>query len=321
MIVVTGAYGFIGSNLVAELECKDNQELVLVDKFGKGYKWKNILNRKIHTMIEPEGLVDFIRENHDAITCVIHLGANSSTVEEDVDLLVNNNYRFSAKIVALCSEFKIRFIYASSASVYGNGNKGFKDSDVPADINELKPLNAYGWSKKLLDEECAKKGFDNIVGLRFFNVYGPNEFHKGDQSSVILKWYNGIRIESSIDLFKSYDENYQDGYQERDFVFVQDCVDVICWLIRNPHVNGIFNVGTGNAHPFIDIIINLEHLLNKKVVCNYIDMPKNIREHYQYHTLADISKLRYAGYKKEMTSLENGMKIYVTQYLNYNKNR
>lgn len=321
MIVITGAYGFIGSNLVAELEHKSKEELVLVDVFGHGYKWKNISNRFLHKMMEPQALVDFIRDNHGTISCVIHMGANSSTVEDDVDNLVNNNYRFSVAILTICIEYGIRFIYASSASVYGRGNLGFKDSDTLEDIDSLQPLNAYGWTKKIFDAECAKHNFNNIVGLRFFNVYGPNEYHKGEQASVIYKWYTKLIIDSPIYLFKSYDENYIDGYQERDFVFVQDCIDVIIWMMENTAVNGLFNIGTGCAHPFINIINNLETLLKKKATYSYIDMPDNIKLHYQYHTQADISKLRLVGYKKPMTPLYDGMNVYINQYLNLDKNR
>lgn len=321
MIIITGAYGFIGSNLVSDIEYKLAEELVLVDVFGHGDKWKNISNRKCHIMLEPQELESFIRDKYSAISCIIHLGANSSTVEDDVDLLINNNYRFSVKLLELCTVYNIRFIYASSASVYGDGKMGFKDSDNTMDIQNLTPLNAYGWSKKLLDERCAELGFKNAVGLRFFNVYGPNEYHKGEQASVVLKWYSRIKQDLPIQLFKSYSPNYKDGFQERDFVFVQDCVDVIIWMIQNTAVTGIYNVGTGQAHSFVDIVICIEDILNKKAVYSFIDMPDSIRKHYQYHTKADISKLRDSGFNKEMTSLEDGIRLYISQYLNTNNYR
>lgn len=321
MIVITGAYGFIGSNLVAEMERKLTEELVLVDTFGHGDKWKNLSNRRLHIMLEPQQIEGFIRDNHNSISCIIHLGANSSTVEDDVDLLYNNNYRFSTRLLDLCSIYGIRFLYASSASVYGDGKMGFNDSDNILDIQSLKPLNAYGWSKKILDEHCAARGYKNIVGLRFFNVYGPNEYHKGEQASVVFKWYNQIKNSLPIGLYKSYSSGYKDGFQKRDFVFVQDCVDVILWMIHNTAINGIFNVGTGCAHPFIDIVASIENVLRKKAIYSFVDMPDRIRKHYQYYTEADISKLRDSGYNKEMTSLEDGIQTYIKQYLNTNNYR
>ena len=321
MIVITGAYGFIGSNLVAEMESKLTEELVLVDVFGHGDKWKNLSNRKLHLMLEPQQIESFIQEKYNSISCLIHLGANSSTVEEDVDFLLNNNYRFSCRLLDLCSIYNIRFLYASSASVYGDGRMGFKDSDDILDIQNLKPLNAYGWSKKLLDEQCAKRGFKNIVGLRFFNAYGPNEYHKGEQASVVLKWYNQINNSTPVGLFKSYSSSYKDGFQQRDFVFVQDCVDVIIWMIQNTAINGIFNVGSGYAHPFMDIVTGIESVLSKNAIITFVDMPDRIKRHYQYFTKADISKLRNSGYNKEMICLEDGLQLYIRQYLNTNNYR
>lgn len=316
MIVITGAYGFIGSNLVAELESQSNEELVLVDEFGVGDKWKNMLGRRLHTMIRPHEIFEYIENNRNKISCVIHMGAISSTIAEDVDGLIDNNYRFSIHLVELCSAYEIRIIYASSASVYGNGEMGFIDTDDVASISQLRPLNAYGWSKKLIDEECAKRQFKNIVALRFFNVYGPNEYHKGEQASVIYKWYTLLKSDQPISLFRSYLPECKDGYQKRDFVYVQDCIDVVLWFMRNKEKEGVFNVGTGIARTFVDIIEHHEYILQKKAQCVYVDMPEQIRKHYQYYTRAELSKLRQAGYVKNMMSLEDGISAYITSYLN-----
>lgn len=316
MIIITGAYGFIGSNLVAVLENQINEELVLVDEFGTGDKWKNISGRRSHTMIRPREIFDFVENNNDKISCVIHMGAISSTIAEDVDGLIENNYRFSIKLIELCDAYKIRIVYASSASVYGDGENGFIDADDVASISQLRPLNAYGWSKKLIDEECAKRQFKNIVSLRFFNVYGPNEYHKGEQVSVIYKWYTLLKSDQPLCLFRSYFPEYRDGYQKRDFIYVQDCIDVILWFMKNKDKEGVFNVGTGVARPFVDIIENLEYILQKKAQCVYIDMPEQIQKHYQYYTRAELTKLRQVGYEGDMMSLEEGINTYITSYLN-----
>ena len=318
MIVITGAYGFIGSNLVTELECKSNEELVLVDYFGTNMKWKNMVARRLHTMLEPHQLLNFIDNNYKRISCIIHLGAISSTTEEDVDKLIHNNFLYTINLLDACNAYRIRMIYASSASVYGNGELGFNDSDAVEDISSLRPLNAYGWSKKLIDEACAKRNFVNIVGLRFFNVYGPNEYHKEEQASVVYKWYNGMKHDATISLFRSYVPEYEDGGQLRDFVYIQDCIDAILWFLGKPDIAGVYNVGTGCARSFMDIITILERIMQKKARYEFVDMPEQIKLHYQYNTKANLSKLRKAGFTKEMMTLDRGIEQYVTLYLNTN---
>lgn len=315
-IVITGGLGFIGSNLVAQLEKEGYTNIIIADVFGCDDKWKNIAKRSCDIdIIHPDTLfitLDAISAN---LLSVVHLGAISSTTETNVDHLHEINYKLSVNIFEWCRSHSIQFIYASSASVYGVHNI-FEDSDNPLDIRELLPLNAYGWSKKNVDYYIANKGgFSNpeskTVALRFFNVYGPNEYHKGSQSSVVYHFFNQIEQTGKVSLFKSTIEKIENGEQKRDFVYVADCTTLICWLIKNQHISGIFNVGTGQAKSFNEVAVTIFGELHKAINIEYIEMPKLIQKHYQNFTEANIKKLKVNGYPYSFRSLEEGIKDYI----------
>lgn len=320
MIIVTGATGFIGSNLLYGLEHTTAFTIVGVDTFGNGDKWKNVAKRNNVDFIIADDLLTFISENHSEIQAVVHLGAISSTTEPDVDLIIKNNYHLSKDIFNLCLQHSIQFIYASSAATYGDGSKGFLDLDDFEYLSELSPLNAYGWSKKMVDLYISKhKGFTDstpqVVALKFFNVYGPNEYHKEGQKSVIETFYSQAVAESKIRLFASNDVTYKDGEQIRDFVYVNDCVDVILWFLQHPEHSGLFNVGTGSGVSFNSVANHIIDILNINCDIEYIPIPHNIAKQYQNYTQADMRKLYSTGYPKKMTSYEDGIKDYVTNFL------
>lgn len=315
-IIVTGGLGFIGSNLIAALEKKGYGNIVVVDYFGCDEKWKNVAKRNnILTYINPDNLFQEIENFKHPILSVIHLGAISSTTEKNVDLVIRTNYDLSFKLYCWCSTHKISFIYASSASVYGNAIS-FHDSQSLRGIENLRPLNAYGWSKKIFDSKVARNngfcnGVNQVVGLRFFNVYGPNEYHKGNQSSVILHFYNQLMADKDIKLFKSIDPAISDGEQMRDFVYVDDCTSVIIWMLEHPEVSGLFNVGTGVARSYNDVAKNVMAMLNRQYKIDYIEMPYNLITQYQNFTQAEIDKLRKVGYNEAFRPIENGIKTYI----------
>lgn len=319
-IIVTGGTGFIGSNLLCSLECHGYSNIVCVDSFGVGDKWKNVSLLNKTRFVLPDDMVDYIKKNKDDISTIVHLGGISSTTEEDVDSIVKTNIILSISLYELCKQNGYQFIYASSASTYGDGLLGFEDGYEIDYLYKLRPLNPYGWSKHCIDKYIANdiqknKPNNQIVGLKFFNVYGPNEHHKGNQSSVIYKFFNEIVSNNEIKLFKSYKKGCNDGMQERDFIYVEDCANVILWLIENSHVNGLLNVGSGVARTFNDVANNVIKNCSTKAKLTYIEMPKKLQKHYQYHTEANLKKLREAGYTKSMTTLEEGIKKYVNEYL------
>ena len=319
-IIVTGATGFIGSNLLHSLECRGYSNLVCVDTFGKDEKWKNVLTLNKTRFVSPDNLSEYISFNKNRIQAIIHLGGISSTTEDDVDLIVKTNISLSLELYEICKNNGYQFIYASSASTYGDGSNGFEDGYDIEYLSTLKPLNPYGWSKLYVDKYIANdllnsKPTNQVVGLRFFNVYGPNENHKGPQASVMLKFYNEINNNKEIKLFRSHNIKFKDGMQERDFVYVKDCSDVITWMLENESICGLFNVGSGNARTFNDVANIIIKNLATDVSIVYIDMPYTLQKHYQYHTEANLNKLRKAGYIKEMTSLEDGISNYINEYL------
>ena len=322
MYVVTGGAGFIGSNIVAALEEKGHNDIVVVDRLRNENKWRNIAKRELRDIVAPENIFDYINKNQISIDAIIHMGAISSTMEKDADLIFKTNFSLPLALWKWCSVNQIPFIYASSAATYGDGANGFNDNEAPEHLAQLKPLNAYGWSKNLFDKRAVRNVFNKKrtppqwVGLKFFNVYGPNEYHKGVQKSVVSHVFDVAKDDKSFSLFKSHNPNYKDGEQLRDFVWVGDCVNVILWLLENRNVSGIFNVGSGEARSFLDLARNVYKCLGKEPKIDFVDTPEIIRDKYQYYTKADISKLREAGYDKPMTSLENGIKEYVTNYLN-----
>lgn len=326
MIVVTGGTGFIGSNVVAGLEAAGYENLVICDVLGTGDKWKNIAKRELRDIVPPDRLMDYLDGHAGEIEAIVHMGAISSTTEKDADLIVETNFVLSRKLWKWCATNDVRFIYASSAATYGDGDEGFEDQDSIAHLAKLRPLNAYGWSKHVFDRRVSRIVQDNRAGtgekmplqwagLKFFNVYGPNEYHKGDMMSVACKLYPQIMAGVVAKLFRSGHPDYQDGGQMRDFIYVGDCVDVILWLLENPQVSGLFNVGSGKARSFKDLAESCFRALGKAPQINYIDMPQELQAKYQYFTQADMTKLRAAGYTKPMTELEEGVRIYMQDYL------
>ncbi len=326
MIIVTGGAGFIGSNLVAALNARGREDIVVCDHLGTDDKWRNLGRRQIADIVAPEALFPYMREHADrgawgAIEAVFHLGANSSTTETDVDLILSQNFRFSLDLWRLCSEQGVRLIYASSAATYGDGGAGFSDGlDIPQ-LGQLKPLNPYGWSKHLFDQRVAHLAMDprtrppQYVGLKFFNVYGPNEYHKGLMKSVVAQKYPLVELGKPVTLFKSHRPDCEDGKQQRDFVYVRDCSDVMLWLFDNPKVNGLFNLGSGQARSFVDMATALFSALGKSPQIEFIAMPHHIQDKYQYFTEAQMSNLRSAGYVTPFTSLEVGVSDYVNKFL------
>lgn len=322
MIIVTGGAGFIGSNIVAALEAKGYKDIVVVDYLGCDDKWKNIAKRELAAIVEPQNLFKYLEENKNDIQAIIHMGAISTTTEKDVDLIIRSNFQLSWDLWTYCSRHQKQFIYASSAATYGDGRRGFSDNDDLDFLNQLRPLNPYGWSKALFDRKVAREIKEHRacptqhVGLKFFNVYGPNEYHKGEQKSVVAHIFPSVKNDLEVKLFKSYNPQYADGQQLRDFVWVQDCVSVILWFLENPNICGLFNVGTGQARSFFDLAQATWAALNKEAKIGFKDMPEKLRDKYQYFTQADLTKLREVGYPHPMTSLEDGIYQYVNDYLN-----
>lgn len=309
-IIVTGGAGFIGSNLVAALNDRGVDCILLVDHLDESEKWKNLVGLHFEDYLDKEAFRKRVAEGTlDDVDAVFHLGACSSTTEKDSHYLMDNNYRYTRELCEWCVQNDIRFIYASSAATYGDGSRGYDDSD--AVTRTLEPLNMYGYSKHLFDLWALRQGLlDRIVGLKYFNVFGPGETHKGDMRSVVHKAYGQMRETGSIHLFKSYKPEYKDGEQARDFIYVKDAVDITLHFYDYPAVSGLYNCGTGGARTWIDLARGICAALGKKANIQFIEMPESLREKYQYYTKADVQKLRDAGYAKEFTSLEEGIGEY-----------
>lgn len=321
--LVTGGAGFIGSNIVASLKEKYPSDRVIVcDAFGAGEKWRNLAKHPVDEVISPQELFLWLEMAGEPVEAVIHMGAISSTTEQDTDLMLQVNYTFSRILHRWCTEAGKRFIYASSAATYGAGENGFSDDISLSYLEKLLPLNKYALSKQWFDYylvrriERGEPQPPQSIGLKFFNVYGPNEYHKDDQQSVIARIFPDAKAGKPIKLFKSYHKDYQDGGQLRDFVYVKDCVSVLLWLLENPQVNGLLNVGTGKARSFLDLANAVFAALGMQPNIEYIDMPEGLKERYQYFTQADIRFLQAAGYNNAFTSLEEGVNDYVANYLN-----
>lgn len=322
MIIVTGGAGFIGSNLVAALEAKGHTDIVVCDVLGTDDKWRNLAKREIRDVVHPSRLFDYLNNHAHEVEIIYHMGAISSTTEADADLIIDTNFVLSRRLWKWCANHEKRFVYASSAATYGDGTKGFVDDQSVEALKRLQPLNAYGWSKHLFDRRIARAITDGLekappqwAGLKFFNVYGPNELHKGEQMSVICKLYPQVMAGAAARLFKSHHPDYEDGGQLRDFVWVGDCVNVMLWLYDNPQVSGLYNVGSGKARSFKDLAEATFKAAGKTPKINYTDMPENLRGKYQYFTEADMTKLRAAGYDKPATELEDGIAQYVQSFL------
>jgi ADP-L-glycero-D-manno-heptose 6-epimerase len=320
MYLVTGGAGFIGSNLAAAL-AQRGDAVVVCDWLGRDERWRNLAAHELADLITPEELPAWLARAGSQLRAVVHLGAISSTTETDVDLIVRHNVRATLDLLRWCTEHQVRFLYASSAATYGDGSAGFDDDGSCEALAQLKPLNAYGWSKHLVDRRIARLAHTGQalppqwVGLKFFNVYGPNEYHKGTMRSVVAQNFERVRQGEPLRLFRSYRREYADGGQLRDFIYVADCVRVMLWLLEQPGVCGLFNVGTGQARSWLDLAEALFAASGRPQAVEFIDMPVQLRERYQYLTQARMQRLRAAGYQQPFHSLEAGIADYVQRFL------
>jgi len=316
MIIVTGGAGFIGSALVWKLNKMGEEEIIIVDELGSDEKWKNLTGLRFIDIYNPQEFIELVVSDSVPfeIDAIFHLGACSSTTELDADYLLQNNYHYSQELAKFAVTHRARFIYASSAATYGDGSLGYLDDEH--ELNTLRPLNMYGYSKHLFDLWIHKTGYnEEVVGLKYFNVYGPNEFHKEDMRSVVHKSFGQIMETGSVKLFKSHKDGYKDGEQKRDFIYVKDAVDMTIHFYLNRTVNGLYNVGTGKSRTWVDLVTAVFNAMGKPVNIEFIDMPEHLKEKYQYFTEAKIDKIVNTGYTKEISSLEDGINDYVKNYL------
>ncbi len=319
MLLVTGGAGFIGSNVVASLNEAGRTDVAVNDLLGSDRKWRNLAGRRIAEFIPPADLLRWLEGRK--LDAIVHLGAISSTTATNADLLMDTNFRLSLRLFDWCATMRIPFIYASSAATYGDGSAGFSDDWSRGALNRLKPLNLYGWTKHLFDlaviERVARK--DKLppqwAGLKFFNVFGPNEYHKGEMMSLVAKRFDDAKSGKPIQLFKSYRAGVADGEQKRDFIYLDDSVAVVRWLLETPSVSGIFNVGTGKARSFRDLMVAMLAAVGRGPDIEFIEMPETIRDAYQYFTQAETENLRRAGFHADFATLEDGVKKYVSGYL------
>lgn len=320
MFLVTGGAGFIGSNIVAELAGRGD-EVVVCDWLGSDERWRNLAKHEIADVISPPHLPEWLQKYSGKLDAVIHMGAVSSTTETNVDLIVENNIRTSLSLLDWCTQNQTRFIYASSAATYGDGSSGFRDEFSTHTLSQLRPLNAYGWSKHVVDRRIARRAEQGrplppqYVGLKFFNVYGPNEYHKGSMRSLIAQSVDRLRAGEPMRLFKSYRPDVADGAQLRDFIYVKDCVAAVCWLLSRESVNGLLNVGTGVARSWYELAQAMFAALGMDAMIEFVEMPAQLIEKYQYVTCADVSRLRQVGFQLPLHSLEDGIRDYVQSYL------
>ena len=319
MLLVTGGAGFIGSNLVATLNDAGRSDVVVCDTLGHDGKWRNLAKRQLADIVPPAELESWLVGRQ--LEAVFHLGAISETTASDGDLVIETNFRLSMRLLDWCTANDVPFIYASSAATYGDGAQGFVDDPSLDAMTQLRPMNLYGWSKLLFDKNVAERKArgaampPQCVGLRFFNVFGPNEYHKGGMMSVLTKRFDEIRDGTPIQLFRSHRDGIADGDQRRDFIYIDDVMRVLLWLWKTPAVSGLFNVGTGEARSFKDMMLAAYAALGTTPAIDYIDMPSAIRDSYQYFTQSDGERLRRAGYNGGFTSLEESVAAYVNGYL------
>lgn len=322
MIIVTGAAGFLGSNIVADLLTDELRSIVAIDYFGDCDKWKNLSKHMISAFVDPKKTIDFLEANANKIDCIIHMAA-SQTEEKCVDNLIVNNINYSVALWDWCTVHKVPFIYASCSSTYGQQiNTAFKDDDSLDALRQLKPLTAHAWTKHSADLIFAQRAMlgkapPNWFGLKFFSVYGPNEYHKGDYRSSVTKFYGDILSWDAVKLFKSGREDIPDGMQKRDFVYVKDCSKAVTWFMENKDkaANGIYNIGTGNARTFLELAKALEKPTGKEVEFSFKDMPEEIKNTYQYYTQANMDKARAAGLNVNFRSLEAGIMDFIENHL------
>ncbi|MBR0688820.1 ADP-glyceromanno-heptose 6-epimerase [Bradyrhizobium manausense] len=319
MLLVTGGAGFIGSNVVAALNEAGRSDVVVCDLLGSDGKWRNLAKRQLVDIVPPAELPDWLKGRK--LDAVIHLGAISETTATDGDLVIETNFRFSMRLLDWCTAGAVPLIYASSAATYGDATEGFDDdASLPA-LKKLRPMNLYGWSKQLFDLAVAGRvaNGDKLppqwAGLKFFNVFGPNEYHKGAMMSVLARRFDDVKAGRVVQLFKSHRDGIADGDQRRDFIYVDDVVRVIMWLLATPAVSGLFNVGTGRARSFRELMLAAYAALGARPNIEYVDMPEQIRGSYQYFTESKVDRLHRAGYNGGFTTLEDAVKAYVGDYL------
>jgi ADP-L-glycero-D-manno-heptose 6-epimerase len=319
MLLVTGGAGFIGSNVVAALNDAGRADVAVCDVLGHDGKWRNLAKRQLADIVPPPELPAWLEGRR--LDAVIHLGAISETTATDGDLVIETNFRLSMRLLDWCTANATPFIYASSAATYGDGAQGFRDDPSLPALRNLRPMNLYGWSKHLFDMavcERAARGEKlppQWAGLKFFNVFGPNEYHKGAMMSVLARRFDDIKAGRAVQLFKSHREGIADGDQRRDFIYVDDVVRVMLWLLAAPAVSGIYNVGTGKARSFRDLMLSAYAALGTPANIRYVDMPEQIRASYQYFTESDVDRLQRAGYNGGFTALEDAVAAYVGGFL------
>jgi ADP-L-glycero-D-manno-heptose 6-epimerase len=319
MLLVTGGAGFIGSNLVAALNDAGRVDVAVCDLLGHDGKWRNLAKRQLVDIVPPAELLDWLKGRR--LDAIIHLGAISETTVTDGDLVIETNFRLSMRLLDWCTAHATPFIYASSAATYGGGAQGFSDDPSMSALKMLRPMNLYGWSKHLFDMAVAERAARSEklppqwAGLKFFNVFGPNEYHKGSMMSVLARRFDDVKAGRPVQLFKSHREGIADGDQRRDFVYVDDVVRVMMWLLATPSVSGIFNVGTGKARSFKDLMVSAYSALGAVPNIQFIDMPESIRGSYQYFTQSDVDRLQRAGYNGGFTTLEDAVDAYVKGFL------
>ena len=319
MLLVTGGAGFIGSNVVAALNDAGRADVAVCDVLGHDGKWRNLAKRQLADIVPPAELLGWLQGRR--LDAVIHLGAISETTATDGDLVIETNFRLSMRLLDWCTAHATPFIYASSAATYGDGAQGFADDPSLEALKTLRPMNLYGWSKHLFDMAVAERAArgeklpPQWAGLKFFNVFGPNEYHKGTMMSVLARRFDDIRSGRAVQLFKSHRDGIADGDQRRDFIYVDDVVRVMMWLLATPSVSGLFNVGTGTARSFRDLMLAANAALGTAPNIEYIDMPEQIRGSYQYFTQSDVDRLLHAGYNGGFTALEEAVGSYVGGFL------
>ncbi|MCC8964120.1 ADP-glyceromanno-heptose 6-epimerase [Bradyrhizobium sp. Pear76] len=319
MFLVTGGAGFIGSNVVAALNDAGRSDVVVCDSLGQDGKWRNLTKRQLADVVPPAELGDWLKGRR--LDAIVHLGAISETTATDGDLVIETNFRLSMRLLDWCTANATPFIYASSAATYGDGDQGFDDDGSVEALKRLRPMNLYGWSKNLFDLAVAERAArgerlpPQWAGLKFFNVFGPNEYHKGSMMSVLARRFDDIKAGRVVQLFKSHREGIADGDQRRDFIYVDDVVRVMMWLIATPRVSGLFNVGTGKARSFKDLIVSAYGALGREPNIRYVDMPEQIRGSYQYFTESVVDRLARAGYNGGFTRLEDAVEAYVKGFL------
>ena len=314
-IIVTGGAGFIGSAFIWKLNKERIEDILVVDNLKDNPKWRNLVGLRYSDYLHKDIFIKKVLNNEleyqpDAI---VHMGACSSTTEPDADYLMENNYRYTRILAEWAVSRGIRFIYASSAATYGDGEKGFSDTAV---LDTLRPINRYGYSKHLFDLYAERNGLlKNIAGIKFFNVFGPNEYHKGDMTSMVFKAFHQIRKSGSVKLFKSYRDAYKDGEQKRDFVYIKDCIDVMWWILNNNEINGLLNLGTGIARSWNDLVNPIFTAMDIPLNIEYIDMPENLKNSYQYFTQAEMDHVNGLGCPISFRSLEDSVSDYVANHL------